>query len=113
MFTFTFTFAENAPPGARRIEQTLPLERKVHTMNDYFGFCITWPDEVKEAWSKQNKLACRYRCLEAQLDRIDYAEFESLFNELEKVQRDLLDARQSFEQLQRLHCSSDLPGARA
>lgn len=82
-------------------------------MNDYFGFCITWPDEVKEAWHKQNKLACRYRCLEAQLDRIDYAEFESLFTELEKVQRDLLEARQNFEQLQRRYCSSDLPGARS
>ena len=70
-------------------------------MNDYCGFCNAWPAAVKEAWHKQHKLYCRFRCLEAQLDRIDYSDFERLFNELDKVQGELMTARQEFEQLQR------------
>lgn len=70
-------------------------------MSDYFGFSNSWPQPVMDAWRKQNKLAYRFRCLEAQLDRIDYADFEKLFEEIERVRSELVAARIEFEQLQR------------
>ncbi len=70
-------------------------------MNDYFGFCPTWPEPLKEAWHKQNKLRCKLRCLKGCLDRTDYSDFEALFTELEKVQQELFTACFEFEQLLR------------
>ncbi len=75
-------------------------------MSEYFGFCNTWPAALKEAWRKQNKLRCRLRCLEGCLDRTDYSDFETLFNELEKVQQELFQACFEFEQLQRRYCGT-------
>lgn len=70
-------------------------------MDEYFGYCNTWPTVLKAAWQKQNKLRCRRRCLEANLDRIDYTDFEGLFAELEQVQHQLQDACAEFEALHR------------
>lgn len=70
-------------------------------MGEYFGYCNTWPAVLKEAWQKQNKLRCRRRCLEANLDRIDYVDFDGLFTELDRVQHQLQDACVEFEALLR------------
>ena len=68
-------------------------------MNNDLGYCNTWPAPLKEAWKKHNKLLCRMRCLEGNLDRIDYADFDDLFSELETVQHQLIEARMEFDQL--------------
>lgn len=70
-------------------------------MSDYFGFRASWPEVLKEAWRKQNKLRCKLRCLEGCIDRTDYDDFEALFSELEKVQQELFAACFEFEQLLR------------
>lgn len=70
-------------------------------MDDYFGFRAAWPEVLKEAWRKQNKLRCKLRCLEGCIDRTDYSDFEPLFSELEKVQLELFAACFEFEQLLR------------
>lgn len=70
-------------------------------MNNGIGYCHAWPAPLKEAWKKHNKLVCRKRCLEGNLDRIDYEDFDSLFSELEKVDRELQDAAFEFDVMYR------------
>lgn len=72
-------------------------------MGIYDGYCVSWPDEVKEAWQAVNKLRCQLRCLEANLDHIGYADFENLYDELKRVQQDLRAACERFDALLRRH----------
>lgn len=77
-------------------------------MND-IGYRHTWPAPVKAAWRKHNSLQCRLRCLQANLDRIAYADFDDLISELEKVQQDLFASRLELEQLIRRYDPTTLP----
>lgn len=77
-------------------------------MND-IGYCHAWHAFVKAAWKKYYRLQCRLRCLQANLDRIDYADFDNLFCELEKVQQDLFSSRLELEQLLRKYDPPTLP----
>ena len=42
-----------------------------------------WPQELKDAERRRYRAACRVRCLEASLDRIDPAEFDQMMDQLE------------------------------
>lgn len=77
-------------------------------MNNDIGYCNAWPAPLKEAWKKHNKLLFRMRCLEGNLDRIDYADFDDLFSELETVQHQLIEARLELGQLLRRYAPATL-----
>ncbi len=72
-------------------------------MNEYFGFSPSWPDELKKAWYKQNKLRYKLRCLDGCMSRADYDDFEITYSEWERVQKELLSACIEFERLYTQH----------
>ena len=52
-------------------------------------WCEAWSNERKEAEDRIYRARCRVRCLEANLDRIDYEEFDSLMAQIESARVEL------------------------
>ena len=77
-------------------------------MNNDIGYCNAWPAPLKEAWKKRNKLRCRKRCLESNLDRIGYDDFDDLFIELDKVDQELQQACHEFDMIYQRYCPAVL-----
>ncbi len=71
-------------------------------MSNEIGYCHAWPDELKVAWRKVNRLQCKVRCLSSNMEKISYEEFDELMCELEKTQQELFEARAAFEAMYRL-----------
>lgn len=74
-------------------------------MSNEIGYCHAWPDELKAAWRKVNRLQCKVRCLSSNMEKISYEEFDELMCELEKTQQELFEARAAFEAMYRLWMS--------
>ena len=55
-------------------------------------WCEAWSNERKEAELRIYRARCRVRCLEANLDRIDYEEFDNLMTRIELARAELRDA---------------------
>ena len=47
-----------------------------------FTYCTSWPQELQEAEQRRDRAACRVRCLESSLDRIDPDEFDQVMDQL-------------------------------
>lgn len=52
-------------------------------------WCEAWPQERKDAELRVYRARCRLRCLEAHLDRIDFAQFDDLMTQLEAARAEL------------------------
>lgn len=48
-----------------------------------FTYCPSRPQELQEAERRRYRAACRVRCLESSLDRINPAEFDQVMDQLE------------------------------
>lgn len=48
-----------------------------------FTYNASWPQELQEAERRRYRAACRVRCLESSLDRIDPGEFDQVMDQLE------------------------------
>lgn len=55
----------------------------------FFGYCASWPNELKELSLRHYRAECRVRNLEAAITRIDPCEFDALMDQLELAQQDL------------------------
>lgn len=73
--------------------------RRRDNMN--IGYCNAWPDNLKDAWEVVDRLDKKIRCLDANIERISYSEFDTLYSELQKVRADLNEACRRFETLYR------------
>lgn len=49
----------------------------------------TWPKERHDAELRVYRAQCKLRCLEANLDRIDYEEFDELMSAIEATRAEL------------------------
>lgn len=52
-------------------------------------WCEAWPQERKDAEFRVYRARCRLRCLEANLDRIDFDQFDDLMAQLEAARAEL------------------------
>ncbi len=57
-------------------------------MFDY-SFCAAWPEELQKAEKERYRLSLKIRCLEANIERADYEDFDRLMSELEAAQQEL------------------------
>lgn len=48
-----------------------------------FTYNTSWPQELQDAERRRYRAACRVRCLESSLDRIDPGEFDQVMDQLE------------------------------
>lgn len=48
-----------------------------------FTYCSAWPQELQKAERRRYRAACRVRCLESSLDRINPTEFDQVMDQLE------------------------------
>lgn len=67
-----------------------------------YEYNSSWPPELQEVERRRYRAECKVRCLEASLDRISMAEFDSVMNQIEAAQSELYSA--ALEAL-RLKCS--------
>ena len=54
-----------------------------------FSYCDGDSPELKELKRKRDRAVCRVKCLEANITRIDYREFDTLMDELENAQAEV------------------------
>lgn len=71
-------------------------------MSNEIGYCHAWPEELKAAWRRVNRLQCKLRCLNSNVEKIDYEDFDELMCELEKTQQELFEAHSTFDELNRM-----------
>lgn len=57
-------------------------------MFDY-SHCAAWPEELQKAEKEKYRLSLKIRCLEANIERADYEDFDELMSELEATQQQL------------------------
>lgn len=48
-----------------------------------YSYNASWPKELQDAERRRYRAACRVRCLESSLDRIDPGEFDQIMDQLE------------------------------
>lgn len=71
-----------------------------------FTYCPSWPQELQEAERRRYRAACRVRCLESSLDRINPAEFDQVMNQLEAAIVEVQVAGTEVQRLQLKHAAS-------
>lgn len=71
-------------------------------MNNEIGYCHAWPNEIKAAWRKVNRLQCKVRCLSSNIEKISFEDFDELMCELEKTQQELFEAHFDFDRLKQM-----------
>lgn len=57
-------------------------------MFDY-SHCAAWPEELQKAEQEKYRLSLKIRCLEANIERADYDDFDRLMSELEATQQQI------------------------
>ena len=80
-------------------------------MNSEIGYCHAWPNELKAAWRKVNRLQCKVRCLSSNMEKISYEDFDDLMCELEKTQQELYEAHFDFDRMKQMWDSMMPPSA--
>ena len=71
-----------------------------------YEYNFSWPPELQEAERRRYRAECKVRCLEASLDRISMAEFDSVMAQIEAAQMELYAAAQEELRLRCEWCSS-------
>lgn len=66
-----------------------PHSKYLKERDAMFSYCEADSPELKEIKRKYDRAVCRVKCLEANITRIDYREFDALMDELEKAQEDV------------------------
>lgn len=64
-----------------------------------------WPQELQEAERRRYRAACRVRCLESSLDRINPAEFDQVMDQLEAAIMEVQMAANEVQRLQLKHAA--------
>ena len=67
-----------------------------------FSYCEADSPELKELKRKLDRAACRVKCLEANITRIDYREFDTLMDELENAQAEVRTLSIAVTKLERV-----------
>lgn len=67
-----------------------------------FSYCEADSQELKELKRRYDRAVCRVKCLEANITRIDYREFDTLMDELEKAQADVHALSMAVTKLERI-----------
>ena len=67
-----------------------------------FSYCEADSPELKEIKRKYDRAVCRVKCLEANITRIDYREFDALMDKLEKAQEDVHTLSIAITKLERV-----------
>lgn len=57
-------------------------------MFDY-SYCAVWPEELQKAEQERYRLSLKIRCLESNIERADYDDFDRLMSELEATQQQM------------------------